>query len=148
MITSDAIGNPLKWRDSATMTWFGRQLKTYAKGGTTTTYLYDDSGLRTRKTVGSTTTDYLYLGGNLVYQKSGTTEIYFYYDAQGVAGFTYTNGSTVETYYYMKNLQGDIINILDKDGKVVVTYTYDAWGNIISTTGTLASTVGAINPLR
>ncbi|MFT3950864.1 MAG: RHS repeat-associated core domain-containing protein [Oscillospiraceae bacterium] len=31
---------------------------------------------------------------------------------------------------------------------VVTEYQYDAWGNIISTTGTLASTVGTINPFR
>ncbi len=30
----------------------------------------------------------------------------------------------------------------------MVSYTYNAWGEIISTTGTLASTIGAINKLR
>ena len=27
-------------------------------------------------------------------------------------------------------------------------YTYDAWGNILSTTGSMASTLGQISPLR
>jgi len=27
-------------------------------------------------------------------------------------------------------------------------YTYDAWGNILSMTGSLASTIGNINPIR
>ena len=31
---------------------------------------------------------------------------------------------------------------------MVVSYTYDAWGKVLSCTGTLASTVGAINPMR
>ena len=31
---------------------------------------------------------------------------------------------------------------------VYVSYTYDAWGNILSITGSLASTVGHINPFR
>ena len=30
----------------------------------------------------------------------------------------------------------------------MVTYNYDAWGNIISTSGTLATTLGVDNPIR
>ena len=30
----------------------------------------------------------------------------------------------------------------------MVTYTYDAWGNPLSVTGSMASTLGAANPLR
>lgn len=30
----------------------------------------------------------------------------------------------------------------------MVSYTYDAWGKVLSVTGTLASTVGQINPFR
>ena len=33
-------------------------------------------------------------------------------------------------------------------GNTVVEYTYDAWGKVLSVTGTLASTVGQINPFR
>ena len=41
-----------------------------------------------------------------------------------------------------------MIGILDATGTQVVSYDYDAWGNILSVTGSLASTVGAKNPLR
>ncbi|WP_143316932.1 RHS repeat-associated core domain-containing protein [Clostridium sp. HBUAS56017] len=51
-------------------------------------------------------------------------------------------------YYYIRNVQGDIIGLYDKDGKVVVNYVYDSWGKLISTTGSLASTVGIKNPYR
>jgi RHS repeat-associated protein len=51
------------------------------------------------------------------------------------------------TYLYLTNIQGDVIAILDTDGNVVVQYTYDAWGNILTTTGTLAETLGTLNPL-
>ena len=37
---------------------------------------------------------------------------------------------------------------MDGSGTRVVEYTYDAWGKLISTTGTLASTLGANNPFR
>ncbi|MBQ8814998.1 MAG: RHS repeat-associated core domain-containing protein, partial [Lachnospiraceae bacterium] len=40
------------------------------------------------------------------------------------------------------------VGLLDGSGTKVVSYTYDSWGKLISTTGTLASTLGADNPLR
>ena len=49
-------------------------------------------------------------------------------------------------YYYIRNGQNDIIGLYDGNGTQVVSYTYDAWGKLISTTGSLASTVGAKNP--
>ena len=51
-------------------------------------------------------------------------------------------------YYYRTNIQGDIEGIYNSNGTLVVSYSYDAWGNILSTTGTLASTLGEINPFR
>ena len=51
-------------------------------------------------------------------------------------------------YYYRTNIQGDIEGLCDEDGTLVVSYVYDAWGNIVSIAGALASTVGAINPFR
>ena len=31
-------------------------------------------------------------------------------------------------YYFIKNLQGDVIAIVDKDSETVAKYSYDAWG--------------------
>ena len=42
----------------------------------------------------------------------------------------------------------DIIGILDRNGVEVVTYLYDTWGKLISTTGSKASTIGEDNPFR
>ena len=48
----------------------------------------------------------------------------------------------------MRNAQNDIITLIDENGTEVVRYEYDAWGNPISTTGTLAGTIGKRNPFR
>ena len=40
------------------------------------------------------------------------------------------------------------MSIVDGTGAVVAEYEYDPYGNILSTTGTLADTLGQINPLR
>ena len=34
-----------------------------------------------------------------------------------------------EEYYYIKNVQNDIVAIADKVVTVVANYYYDAWGN-------------------
>ena len=65
------------------------------------------------------------------------------YDSDGtLVGFT-DNGTA---YYYAKDAQGDVTGIIDGSCNTVVTYAYDAWGKLLSTTGSLASTVGAVNP--
>ena len=51
-------------------------------------------------------------------------------------------------YWYVHNLQGDIVAIVDGSGNQVVEYTYDAWGSPLSKTGSLATTLGTLNPFR
>ena len=45
-------------------------------------------------------------------------------------------------------MQGDIIQIVDANGAVVVEYTYDAWGKVLNVTGSMADTLGKIQPFR
>ena len=49
-----------------------------------------------------------------------------------------------KTYYYVLNLQGDVVKLVDVSGAEVASYEYDAWGNVLSQSGSMAST----NPLR
>ena len=51
-------------------------------------------------------------------------------------------------YGYLYNLQGDIVALVDRTGTKVVEYIYDAWGKATSKTGTLAGTLGAVQPFR
>lgn len=37
--------------------------------------------------------------------------------------------NTFNTFYFEKNLQGDIVAVYDETGVKVLSYTYDAWGN-------------------
>ncbi|MGP3610973.1 MULTISPECIES: RHS repeat-associated core domain-containing protein [Anoxybacillaceae] len=48
------------------------------------------------------------------------------------------------TYYYHLNSHGDVVALTDASGNVVAQYEYDAWGNILSKTGALATA----NPYR
>ena len=70
----------------------------------------------------------------------------FVYDESGrpLAVLYSTNGTAFATYYYILNLQGDVVKLIGTDGSIAASYTYDAWGNILSSNGTMAN----INPLR
>ena len=108
-------------------------------------YQYNDGSIRTQKTVNGVTTNYYLNGSTILSQVTGSDQMDFYYDDTGnLFGFS-LNGAS---YYYVKNLQNDIIGILDSDGSQVVSYVYDSWGRLISTTGSLAETVGVQNPFR
>ena len=74
-----------------------------------------------------------------------TETLSFSYDASGMPMNVIYNGTA---YFYTVNLQGDVMAIVDASGTAVVSYSYDAWGNILSVTGTMADTLGESNPLR
>ena len=51
-------------------------------------------------------------------------------------------------YYYRKNLQGDIIGIINAVGTELVSYSYDAWGNILWTEDDSGRNLAELNPFR
>ncbi len=116
-----------------------------SKSGTTASFKYNENGLRVQKTVNGVVTDYTLHGKNIVHMKQGSNNLHFFYDAQSRPAVVVYNGTA---YAYVKNLQGDIIAILNSEGTVVVSYTYDAWGAPIGTTGTMKDTLGKLNPFR
>lgn len=144
-ILYDQIGNPLSY-NGYTFTWQkGRQLKTAAKGGTNYQFIYNADGLRTWKTKNNSSTQYTYASGLLVSQTDGTNTLNFTYDPDGIALGVNLNGTD---YYYLYNAQGDVIALYDGTGTIVTEYKYDSWGKLLSTTGSKASTIGALNPIR
>ena len=64
----------------------------------------------------------------------------FFYDASGTPyALTYNNGSTIITYYYITNLQGDVIRLVDVNGNTAAYYEYDPYGKIIEASGSHAN---------
>ena len=143
-ITYDEICNPLNYKNGCT--WQnGRRLATATKNGKQLSFGYNESGLRTQKTVNGVATDYLLDGDKIVSQIYNNQQIWFDYDAAGTRHAMSYNGNS---YYYYYNLQGDVIGLYDSALNSVVQYTYDSWGRVLSITGSLAETVGKANPFR
>ena len=74
----------------------------------------------------------------------GTDSLFFTYDTFGYPATLNWDGVL---YYYVTNLQGDVIAIQNSSGTIVVQYQYDPWGRLLSITGTMATTLGTLNPL-
>ena len=97
------------------------------------------------------THEYLTLNGKVAREtiktnNSLTAVLDFIYDESGKPfALKYsTDGATFDTYYYVLNLQGDVVKLIQANGHVVAQYTYDAWGNLLDSGGNLAE----VNPLR
>ena len=126
-------------------TWQGRQL-TKAVKDKTVTFTYDSEGIRTSKSNGTNTTQYLINGTQILAQKTGSTILSFFYDQQGNR-VGMADGSN-NFYYYLYNIQGDVVALADAStGKLVATYTYDAWGKC-TVTNASGYTIGTQNPFR
>ena len=76
------------------------------------------------------------------------TLIPLYDNEDSVCGIIYNN----VPYYFIKNLQGDVIAIVDKEAKTVARYSYDAWGAVTSSVTYSELTnnidIATINPFR
>jgi RHS repeat-associated protein len=101
--------------------------------------------VRTSKTINGVEHTYLLNGTKVLKEVAGEDILWYDYDAAGNILAMTLNGTT---YYYEKNVQGDIIGPIDDTVAKVVEYLYDSWGKVISTTGTLADSVGVKNPYR
>ena len=144
-ITYDAQGNPTSYLGH-TLTWEkGRQLKKFDN----IEYTYNANGIRTSKKVNGVLHTYTLDGTKILRETwDGNTLIPLYDNEDGVCGILYNS----VPYYFIKNLQGDVIAIVDKDAQIVARYSYDAWGAVTSavTYTDLTKNVGiaTINPFR
>lgn len=148
-LTYDANGNPLSYRDGMSFTWVnGRILDSVTVDNTTLSMKYDSNGLRTRK---GSIKYYYDSSNNLIGMVNGNNTLLFYYDESGNPTSFSHNGTM---YFYIKNLQGDICEIVNASGSVIANYTYDAWGKLLSVKDANGDNISSsthialLNPLR
>ena len=140
----DSIGNMTK-KGNTTFTWTqGRKLES-VNNGKKIRYYYDHAGNRVKKTVDNVTTEYCMAGDLLVTEKGEGRRIWYYYDSAANPVSMRVSG---KDYFYVRNLQNDVIALIDDTGETVVEYKYNSWGKILSITGSKAGTIGKTTPFR
>ena len=140
-ISYDKQGNPTSYLGH-TLTWEkGRQLKSFDN----INYIYNANGIRTSKTVNGVKHTYTLDGTKILREMwDNNTLVPLYDNEDSVCGIICNN----EPYYFRKNLQGDIIAIVDKNAKEVARYSYDAWGSCTIVQDISDTGIAALNPFR
>ena len=140
-ITYDAQGNPTSYLGH-TLTWEkGRLLKSFDGN----TYTYNANGIRTSKCVNGIVHHFSLDGSQILLEQWDNNKLVpLYNDAEEICGIIYNS----TPYYFIKNLQGDIIAIVDNDAQTVVRYSYDAWGVPEIKFDSSACQIATINPFR
>ena len=127
--TYDANGNTLTAGDKTyTYNYRGQQVA-YSDGTVTASYAYNPSGLRSAKTVGGSTKYFVYNGMQIVfeYEDSVSVGTTYYY------GLNRTHSSDGDVFVY--NAHGDTVQLVN-DNALAASYTYDAFGNLLTSAGT------------
>ena len=106
----DAIGNMLTKGDISYNWTLGRKLSG-VNNGKNICYEYDYTGARIRKTVDNNVTEYRLAGDLLVAEATNGKETSFVYDSGADLVAMIYEG---KYYFYVKNLQGDIVSIVDE----------------------------------
>ena len=80
---------------------------------------------------------------------AGGKEVHFLYDQEGsLFSMKVMSGSSAPDYYYEKNLQGDIVGVIDSGGNRIVSYEYDSWGRPMGMNDDSGAGIGNLNPFR
>ena len=118
-------------------------------------FLYNADGIRTSKTVNGVEHVYTLNGSQIVSEAWLDRLLIYLYDESGSPiGMQYRTSSyaadVFDTFYFEKNLQGDIIAIYTESGRKILEYTYDAWGNhsVTWTYLTMETLPAGTNPFR
>ena len=146
------LGNGSEFED-ARLTWRGKQLTAIKTDEVDTIlgelgdspdiqYEYNENGLRSRKIISSdllnASYEYVWNGTQLVgyaiYQSDAEPSwVRILYDDNGEAlGYMHgMEGEVAEILWFIKNLLGDTVGLYsDTKNEQVVTFHYDAWGNV------------------
>lgn len=128
-LTYDANGNLASYGD-INYTWsHGKQLKTVTDAENTYSYKYDSNGIRTLKNVNGVVTNFNTFNGRILAQYDNKNDkIYFQYYNDVPIGFILNDVQ----YFYVTNLNGDIVAITDVNGNLIANYSYDEWGKLLN----------------
>ena len=103
----------------------------------TSTYRYDGLGRRIEKVANGQTKRYIYDGEDILLEYDGTNSLVARYThGPGIdEPISVTKGSS--TYFYHQDGLGSVTDLTDSSGATAKSYSYDAYGNILESPGTV-----------
>ena len=68
----------------------------------------------------------------LLCDKWGSEYVEYFYDASGSPyALSYFNGTAATKYYFVKNVEGDILELRTENNALAAKYVYDCWGRLL-----------------
>ncbi|MBC7328182.1 RHS repeat protein [bacterium] len=138
--TYDGNGNMVSKTENGQTTTYvynyeDKMIQVNLPGGATINYSYDHEGKRIGKTAGGITTDYYFDGDDLIIEAQGTNILAYYTQGQGLISQRRNNLS----YFYHYDGLGSTKALTDVNQNIQSSYKYDAWGNILQSSGSITN---------
>ena len=144
--TYDANGNTLSDPSGKSYSWNFENRMTQAvvpgANGGTTSFKYDPFGRRIQKSGPLGTTNYLYDGDNLLEEADSSGNLLARYAQSGLIDKPLSETRSGTSSYYEQDALDTVTSLSNSAGALANTYTYDSFGTLTASTGTL------VNPFR
>jgi RHS repeat-associated protein len=139
--TYDANGNTLSDPSGKSYSWDfeNRLTQAVAPGTGTTTFKYDPFGRRIQKSGPLGTANYLYDGVNLLEEVDNSGSVLARYNQTRGLDEELSEFRSGATSYYEADGLGTITSLSNPAGALANTYSYDSYGRLSASTGTLTN---------
>lgn len=138
--------NPIKYGNKK-FSFEGKRLAKYENSSIKVEYLYNEQGLRTEKKFSSgSRIKFVYDSNKLISEIGDAYRLDFLYDDSGLLyGFILNKD---HKYFYLRDVFGNILGILDEKKSLIVKYKYNAWGEITEIISDSDTDIGELNPFK
>ncbi len=116
----------------------------FSAAGVDETYQYDGDGRRVSVNSNSNTKNYIYDSLNVISERdsSGATTANYLRNPNasgGIGGIISQQADTANPQYYLYDGLGSVVNLTSVTGAITQSYSYDAFGNVISQSGSVTN---------
>jgi RHS repeat-associated protein len=142
--TYDNNGNTKTKSDGTTYTWDLENRLTQVQlpgSGGTVTFKYDPFGRRVQKSSSAGTTSYLYDGANVLEEVDNSGNVLARYTQGPGLDQPLSELRSGTTSYYQQDALSSVNSLSNSAGALVNTYTYDSYGKLTASTGTLTNPI-------
>ena len=119
-------------REEIKLSYEGRRLSIVEIGTKKYLYKYDSLGQRVIKEEGNNKERYQYQDGRIKQvEKEGEYSLIYSYSSNGIIqSVSEISNKDIKTYFYLIDIIGNIVGLVDENGNIVVEYDYSSYGKV------------------